>query len=123
RRRARPAMGTSARVNPRLESTLQAEVDDLVEGLLLRAVAERRQRRAGGGAVGAGALQGLRERAMGAQELDRLLEITLLLLKILERAAPEALLLGPAAIECQYDRERDLAFAEIVAHGLAELRL
>src|ERR1700686_3327338 len=98
-------MGTSVRVNPRLEPTLQAEVDDLVEGLLLRAVAERRQRRAGGGAVGAGALQGLRERAVGAHELDRPLEIALLLLKILERAAPEALLLGATAVECQHDRE------------------
>src|SRR5215472_15413090 len=120
-----PSLPSDGRVRgrARLEPALQAEVDDLVEGAFLRAVAEGGERGAGGGAVGAGTLQRFREGAVGAQEPDRVVEVALLLLQVLERAAPEALLLLVAAAEGQHDRQRDLALAEVVADGLAKLGL
>src|SRR5229473_1289334 len=101
-------MGTGRSPRSRSEPALQAEIDDLVEGALFRAIAERRQCGARGSAIGASALQGFRERAVGAQQLDRVLEVAFFLPQLLERAAPEALLVFAAAAEGHYDRQRDL---------------
>jgi len=116
-------MGGIAGLEASLEPPLDTKVDDLVERALFRAVSEGGEGGAGGGGVRAGALEGLRERAVGAQQLDRVLEVARLLLQVLERAAPEALLVVVAAAEGEHDRQCDLALAEIVAYRLAELGL
>src|SRR5690606_23817220 len=63
------------------------------------------------------------ERAMPAHPVKGAHQIALALVEVLKRAAPEAALLLRAAPVGEHDRQGDLAVAEIVAHGLAELGL
>ena len=60
---------------------------------------------------------------MAAHQFDRMLEIAVALLAVLQRAAPEFALALVGGAQRQYHRQRDLAVAEIVADALAELRL
>ena len=69
------------------------------------------------------ARQAVAQRAVALEQLDRVAEVALALLDLLERAAPEAALLGAAARERQHHRQGDLAVAEVVAQALAEHHL
>ena len=60
---------------------------------------------------------------MTLQKHHGALEIVFGLLAFFHGAAPEFALLFAAAAEREHHRQRDLAFAEIIADGLAELRL
>ena len=75
------------------------------------------------GAVVGGARQAVAERAAALEQLDRMAEVAVALLDLLERAAPEVALLRAAARVGEHDRQRDLAVAEVVAQALAEHHL
>ena len=57
---------------------------------------------------------------MPLQKLDRPGEIVVALIAVFERALPEAAVVGVAAAVGENDRQRDLAFAEIVADRFSE---
>ena len=105
------------------EGTLDAEVDQVEERVTSGRVGEGGQ----GGACLVAELCRPRQRALDGMvpgdEPLRMLQILGALLLLLERAAPEAPLLGAAAREGDDDGQRDLAFPEIVADGLAQQRL
>src|SRR5258708_1395723 len=71
----------------------------------------------------ASAFQRREEGAVPGHQLDGVLEIAVALLEILDRAPPEGALALRGLAQRQHHRQRDLTLAEIVAHGLAELRL
>src|SRR5258705_339411 len=87
------------------------------------AIGEDAERVPGYGAVMGGSRYGIPQGAMAFHQLDPMGEIALVLLEVLERAAPEAALFDAAAPIGEHHRQRDLALAEIIADGLAELRL
>ncbi len=86
-------------------------------------VGENRQRLDRLGGVGAGARQGLGQRAAPLDEPHRAVEIARPCSPVFERAPPERALLGVAAGIGDDDRQGHLAVAEIVADRLAELVL
>src|SRR3954469_26081452 len=100
---------------------VDAEVDGVEEGLLHGAVREQGEGVARHGAVVAGALDRVLERAVPANDRERLLEVALADRALAEGAAPEGALRLAAAAERQHDRQRDLALAKVVADVLAEL--
>src|SRR6516165_12362278 len=104
-------------------ATRQAKVDRLIEGTLFRAIAESRQGATSGRAVLPCALQRCCQGTMVDHQLDRVIEVAVLLLEILERPAPEAALRLACMPQREHDREGDLSFSEIVAHGLPEFSL
>src|SRR5690349_3939103 len=104
-------------------SPLDADIDDLEQRLLLRAVGEDAEGIAGDGAVVAGPGDGVAQRAVLGHQADRAVEVAVAMLERFQRAAPEAALLSVAAAEGEDDRQGDLALLEIVADRLAELGL
>src|SRR6185312_304609 len=97
----------------RLVAARQAEIDDLVQRPPLGPVAERQERPPRRLAVMRRAVEGRPQRAVPGHQLDRLLEIALLLLQILQGAAPEAALLIAGRAQGQHHRQRDLPLPEI----------
>ena len=86
-------------------------------------VAEQAQRIARHGAVVAGAFERVGDGVVALDQHLRLLEIAVALVELLDGALPEFAVDGAAAQEGQDHRQGDLALAEIVADGLAELGL
>ena len=68
-----------------------------------------------------GAVDRVFQRAVLRHQPDRVIEVAISDLAALQRPDPEFALAVIAASECQHDRQRDLALAEIVADVLAEL--
>src|SRR5208282_4130978 len=73
-------------------------------------------------AVYAGTLDRFFDSVMPAHQRDRARKIALLNVAVLKGAPPEGALLRAAAAVRQHDRQRDFAFAEIVADAFAEHR-
>ena len=71
----------------------------------------------------AGALQRIGQRVVALHQALRLREIAVALVELLDGALPEFAVDRAAAQEGEDHRQRDLALAEIVADGLAELGL
>ena len=67
-------------------------------------------------------LQGIGQRVARVQVRDRLLEVGVRPLAVLQGPLPERPLRVGAAAEGEHDGQGDLALAEIVSHGLAERR-
>src|SRR5439155_26290355 len=107
----------------RSEAAGRGEGGGLDEGAAQRALRERRQRFGGFGGVASSAPQGFGQRAAALQQRDRPTEIARALIAVFEGAPPEGAFLRVAPSKRDDDRQRDLAVAEIVAHGLAELTL
>ena len=102
---------------------VDAEIDDVEQGLLDLAVGEDAECIVGHGAIVAGPLDGVLERIVGREIGDGLVEVGLRLAAVLQGSLPESTLLLVAAPEGQHDGQGDLALAEVVADGLAERRL
>ena len=97
-----------------------AKSDNLGKCRLGGTVGEDRQRVAGHGTIGAGALERRLDRLVLLHQGDRLFQVLVSGLALDQRLAPERPLGFRAAPVGQDDRQRDLAFAEIVADRLAE---
>src|SRR5262249_40913142 len=114
---------SSRKERRRLRSSIRsrdAEFNSFLERELHGRVREQSKRVLRDRAVVAGALDRVVERAVLDHQRDGLVEIGVGGVTLFERAAPECPLgLEPATIG-EHDRQRDLPFAEVVAHVLAE---
>src|SRR5690348_791557 len=108
---------------PRLVRPVDGEVHRLEQRGLERRIAEQAECVARHGAVVARALQRIGQRIVSLDQTLRALQVVRSLVELLQRAPPELAVDPAAAQEGQDHRQRDLAFAEIVAHRLAELGL
>ena len=100
---------------------VDAEADQIGERVRVAIALEDRQRVAGDGPIVAGALHGRFDRTVLLHQADRPLKIALLNLGVAQRPFPEIALDIPAAPETEDHRKGDLALAEVITHGFAEM--
>ena len=115
--------GYSARARSGQEPSvgaLDAEIDEFVEGGLLRAVVEDTERVACDGAVMASALHRIVPGGMFLHQVDGVFHVAFGLVQVFQGAAPEIPVVVVAAPERQNNRKADLAFPEVVADGFPQ---
>src|SRR5581483_2761048 len=99
-----------------------AEIDSIGQRRLHSRIRKQRECVAGNGAVVMGAADRIFQRPVPGHQADGMVEIGVGRFAALERTPPEFALFVSAATKREYDWQRDLAFAEIVADVFAEAR-
>src|SRR5262249_22872673 len=98
-----------------------ADLDGLFQRLLHRRGRKQSERVGGDRTIVPCALDGVFERAVLHHQADRMLEVGVGRVPLLERAPPERPFALRSAAERQHHRQRDLALAKVVPGVLAEL--
>ena len=107
----------------RLIRPVDAELDQVGERIFLRIVREDAERIARDSAVMVRAIDGIGQRIVFLKIRECRFEIAVFLFEVLQRAAPKHAFFGAAPAKRKNNGERNFPFVEIVADGLAELRL